>query len=546
MLKFGLGWLLLSFAVIPLMYLDGPIKVGMVQNDPLAFVDADGHPKGIYVDVLDHIAERQGWELEYVDCQGDCLTMLEQGEIDLLVGVAVSEDGERFAYSNESLLSNWGQIYVRRNAGIQSILDLEQRSIALVRDEVYAPQFDLTLERFGLTANLIEVDDYAAVFEAVEKKGADAGLVPRLYGMRFESGYNVVRSPVVCCATELRFAVRSGTNQEILAAIDNHLVALKRNNESIYYESLERWLVGTRGWNFPTWLAWVFVGSGGLLLLFLGTNVVLRNQVRARTAELSNKNLELEVEVSERKRAEGALRHRTAEVQARNAELDAFAHTVAHDLKGPLASIVGYAEVVRKYSSSLPEEQVLEYVQEIGQSGRKMGNIIDELLLLAGVREEEVEPVPLDMAGIVAAVQERLSFMIEEHQAQVVSQENWPVALGHAPWVEEVWANYLSNALVYGGRPPRVELGATAPIDGMVRFWVRDNGRGIDPEEQSRLFTPFTRLSQVRTEGQGLGLSIVRRIVEKLGGTVGVESELGQGSLFFFTLPAGRPGLSSK
>jgi signal transduction histidine kinase len=99
-----------------------------------------------------------------------------------------------------------------------------------------------------------------------------------------------------------------------------------------------------------------------------------------------------------------------------------------------------------------------------------------------------------------------------------------------------VWVNYVSNALKYGGRPPRVELGAT-PQDGVVRFWVRDNGAGLTAEDQERLFTEFTRLHQVRAEGYGLGLSIVRRIIEKLGGDVGVESEVGKGSTFYFTLP---------
>jgi two-component system sensor histidine kinase/response regulator len=103
-----------------------------------------------------------------------------------------------------------------------------------------------------------------------------------------------------------------------------------------------------------------------------------------------------------------------------------------------------------------------------------------------------------------------------------------------------VWANYISNAIKYGGRPPHIELGATAQDDGMVRFWVRDNGAGLTPEEQTRLFIPFTRLDQVQVKGHGLGLSIVRRIVGKLGGQVGVESQVGQGSVFSFTLP-GRP-----
>jgi signal transduction histidine kinase len=114
--------------------------------------------------------------------------------------------------------------------------------------------------------------------------------------------------------------------------------------------------------------------------------------------------------------------------------------------------------------------------------------------------------------------------------------------LGYAPWIEEVWVNYLSNAIKYGGRPPRVELGAETQPGGLVRFWVRDNGPGIAPEAQVRLFVPFTRLDQVRAKGHGLGLSIVRRIVEKLGGQVGVISTPGQGSVFSFTLPTQQVG----
>ncbi len=101
-----------------------------------------------------------------------------------------------------------------------------------------------------------------------------------------------------------------------------------------------------------------------------------------------------------------------------------------------------------------------------------------------------------------------------------------------------MWANYINNALSYGGQPPRVIIGADSPSAGEVRFWVRDNGHGLTAEEQSRLFIPFTRLEQARVKGHGLGLSIVRRIMEKLGGQVGVSSTIGEGSTFYFTLPA--------
>ncbi len=222
------------------------------------------------------------------------------------------------------------------------------------------------------------------------------------------------------------------------------------------------------------------------------------------------------------------------------AELDAFAHTVAHDLKSPLTSIIGYAQVLEHSHTTLSDEELRRYLGMISQRGRDMDNIIEELLLLAGVRQmEEVEMSSLDMAAVVAKAQRRLSDMIAECQAEIILPDTWPVAIGYGPWIEEVWVNYISNAIKYGGRPPRVQLGATEqPEDGSVRFWVRDNGAGLSSDEQGRLFTPFTRLSQARAKGYGLGLSIVRRIVEKLGRQVGVEGNEGEGSTFFFTLPA--------
>jgi signal transduction histidine kinase/DNA-binding response OmpR family regulator len=233
-----------------------------------------------------------------------------------------------------------------------------------------------------------------------------------------------------------------------------------------------------------------------------------------------------------------ALRQRTAELEARNEELDAFAHTAAHDLKAPLSRIVGFAEVMEEDHTTLPVEDVRYYLHRMAQSGRKMSNIIDELLLLSEVRKMEVEMGPLDMASVVAEALQRLAYMIEEGHAEIIVPDAWPVALGYGPWVEEVWVNYLGNAIKYGGHPPRVELGAVTRAEGQVCFWVRDNGVGLAPEDRSRLFKPFTRLDEVRAKGHGLGLSIVRRIVDKLGGEVGVESEVGRGSTFHFTLPA--------
>jgi PAS domain S-box-containing protein len=243
-------------------------------------------------------------------------------------------------------------------------------------------------------------------------------------------------------------------------------------------------------------------------------------------------------DITERKRMEEALHQFNAELQARNAELDAFAHTVAHDIKNPLHSMIGYADVLSENYARLPAEIVVDALQRILKGGHKLNSITDNLLLLAQVRQQDIVREPLDMDGIIAEVRQRMAHLIDD-QTEIVVPDQWPRALGYDPWVEEVWANYLSNALKYAGWPARIELGGEPQPDGMVRFWIHDNGNGIAPAKQVMLFTAFYQPTY-SSGGHGLGLSIVKRIVEKLGGEVAVQSSgvPGEGSTFSFTLPA--------
>ena len=233
------------------------------------------------------------------------------------------------------------------------------------------------------------------------------------------------------------------------------------------------------------------------------------------------------------------LAQQVVELEARNQDLDAFAHTVAHDIKSSVGLILGYSELLLQQDDSLPVDERNYSLKMLVKTSVKITKVLNELLLLSEVRKAEVEVNPLDMGSIVAEAEERISPMIENYNAEIVLPAGWPSAIGHAPWIEEVWVNYLSNGCKYGGRPPRLELGGEQLQDGRACFWVKDNGNGVAPDDLARLFTPFTRLDQTRAKGYGLGLSIVRRIVEKLDGQVGVASEgaPGQGSVFSFTLP---------
>ena len=225
------------------------------------------------------------------------------------------------------------------------------------------------------------------------------------------------------------------------------------------------------------------------------------------------------------------------ELQERNEELNAFTRTVAHDLKAPLSSLVGLADVMFRGQTQLKPERQKRIFQDIKQLSYTMSGIVEELLMLAQIRKDEVVLSPINMEAIFQRVEIRLNRLIRKREAVIVKPSVWPTALGYEPWIEEVWVNYMSNGLKYGGKPPRLELGATLQENNQVHFWVRDNGAGIIPEAQQKLFTEFERLENLHIDGHGLGLSIVKRIIDKLGGQVTIESDPGSGSTFGFTLP---------
>ncbi len=284
------------------------------------------------------------------------------------------------------------------------------------------------------------------------------------------------------------------------------------------------------------------------------THLALRNarrNLQEKTKQLERVNAELEHEIAERKlellarvQAELKLQEYARTLEARNAELDAFAHTVAHDLKNPLTGLIGYSQMLELGYADMSAEEIEPCLHSITLSAKAMSEIIDELLLLSSVRRmEQVETRPVNMQSVVEAAYKRLSAAIAESQAQVKLPDAWPIIVSYGPWITEVWTNYLSNAIKYGGTPPQIELGFDETDQtgnrtlARVRFWVRDNGNGLTPDEQTNLFAEFSRGQETRAAGYGLGLSIVRRIVERLNGEVGVESEVGRGSKFWFTLP---------
>lgn len=222
------------------------------------------------------------------------------------------------------------------------------------------------------------------------------------------------------------------------------------------------------------------------------------------------------------------------------ADLDAFSHTVAHDLKNLLGAIYSSNEMVIDHLEAKDLSVAKDFSILIRSSTQQMINVTNELLKLATTGYQEIEIAPVDMQKVFELAKDQLKDIITEKNAQIEIVENWKTVKGYGPWLTEVWVNYLSNAIKYGGSPPLIKVGSKTLEDGRIKFWIRDNGDGIAPEYHSTLFEKHSRFHQDKALGYGLGLSIAKRIIEKMNGTVGVEStgEKGQGAEFCFILPS--------
>lgn len=229
---------------------------------------------------------------------------------------------------------------------------------------------------------------------------------------------------------------------------------------------------------------------------------------------------------------------RTAELEALNTELETFAYSVSHDLRTPLRSIHGFASILEEEGARLSED-ARWHVQRIQAAAQHMGQLISDLLSMAHLSRSVLRQVPLDLSAMARAIVDELERSDPGRRVQ------WDIepgltAVADPVLMQSLLQNLLGNAWKYTGRTPdpRVSLRRTSASGGMQTFCVRDNGAGFDMAYVDQLFQPFKRLHRSEEfEGTGIGLATVRRIVQRHGGQVGCEGQVGQGAAFWFSLP---------
>jgi PAS domain S-box-containing protein len=293
-----LRWLFLAWGVLfffPSFLKAGvSIRVGIYQNPPLVSFEDPSRPQGIYIDILEHIAGDEGWDLIYSPCKWkDCLRMLQQGEIDIQTAIGYSpERAKRIAFTEEDMLVNWAVIYRHPDSAINALPDLDGKNIAVLEGDIYSGPFLELMDAFDLSPSIIRLQSYDQIFQAVSDGRADAGLLNRLYGRLNNWKYPLVeQTDIIFSPIRIKFGLpkRGRLTSRLVKTLDQHLRDLKKKKDSIYYRSLDRWLGVPERTVTPGWLPWAAGAVGGLILFFLGMNCFLRVRIKAATEELRSR-----------------------------------------------------------------------------------------------------------------------------------------------------------------------------------------------------------------------------------------------------------------
>lgn len=273
------------------------IRVGIYENAPKIFLDSSGEPLGFFVDVLDEIAKKENWKLRYIDCQWqECLLMLKSGELDILPDVAYSKERDvDFLFNKEVVLPNWSVVFTHKKSSISSILDLENKKIALLEHSIQQEQIKETLELFGVKSTFIGVKSFKDSFDLVEKKEVDAAIVNRHFGELNKDKYNLKETNILLNPAALMFAFSDTLQNEALSQrVDFHLKTLKEQKESLYYKSIEKWLKIEEHFKIPLWLKISLFAI--LLLLAISAMIIafFRYMLKLKTKEIIEKTAKFE------------------------------------------------------------------------------------------------------------------------------------------------------------------------------------------------------------------------------------------------------------
>ncbi len=507
------------------------LKVGVYNNYPKIFINKQGEPDGIFINVIEYIAKKEHWKIDYVSGNWqDLKKMLLENKIDVLPDVAYSiKRDSLFTLNSLSVLGSWLEVFTTKKTKINSIFGLNGKRIGVLQGSIQEDYMKNEVKKdFNLKYEVIPYDDYESTVTALSENAVDAIVASRFFYFSDLCKKEILPTGVIFHPDELHFAFPKNIQPGIVKLFDKHLSELKNNPTSVYYLSLQKFLDKRYITVIPGYLIWLIISIVSFFILVSIFALILRYRVKVKTHELRQLNIEL---TKAKEKAEESNWLKTV-----------FLQNISHEIRTPMNGILGFLSLLE--NKNINDIDRKNYTDIVNKSGNRLIDTVNDIIEISRIETKQIhiKKTIVDLSDIMNF---HLFFFKDQAENKGLElklskpdkPENTLIETDKHMF-DSILSNLLDNAIKHTFKGI-VEFGNYQKNNEMI-FFVRDTGIGIPGNRLEAIFDRFVNadLSITRPfEGSGLGLSIVKAYVDLLNGAIWVESEVNAGSTFYFSLP---------
>ncbi len=504
------------------------IKIGVFDNPPKINIDENENVSGIYSTIIEYIAKKEGWKIEYViGTFQENLEKAEKGEIDVLADVSYTEERAKYLdYPNESVITSYGIVITNPNFQPVLFRELDKKTIATLKGSVFLstdgyPALEKLLK---IKSNLIQTPNYETAFLMLDEGKIDAIIANDVYGFYYEKTHpdkKYIFTNLLFMPNNQFFAFPkdANLNKLLIEKIDSALIELKSNQTSIYYQEIYKMKGGYKETTFeiPVWLQAALVFIIGVLLISLVFLFVVTKQKK------------------EIQKVNGELENTGKKLENSNRLKDLFIDIMRHDLLNPTTVIKMNTQLLLSTEKNLNKKSTLDLILN------GCNRLIDRLNSASLLSKLEEGKVPLEynkinLKLVINNIFKDVTHLAKEKNIKLISTIKEDAFIEAIPLIHEVFFNLITNAIKYGLKNEEVIVSIAKDKNNYL-ISVANSGETIPNKYKKSIFERFSKFEKGIIKGSGLGLTITKKIVEIHKGKVWVEDNPKGGCIFVVELP---------